>query len=274
MSVDISRQHQKRQIQAIPYSGASHILVRQSDAHILDDVQYSLPGQPPYAVLKDANNSELEAIGIGTLRMAGLQPTAYIFGDNKLAANLLGLAPFCDLGCTAVFKQRTFQLFQQRQQGPIMTGTRQPGQSLWQVAIPKAVTSDHIPPQFPHTRQGFYIEANFVSQQDNASYVRFVHAALGYPAPSTFLNAVTKGFINGPHQFHRLTAKMVRKHMPSTLATARGHLDKTQAKQPHKNSDAVSALLRHHTRQMQKDMQHNHSKLGLPPPLERTSSHH
>jgi hypothetical protein len=133
--------------------------------------------------------------------------------------------------------------------------------------MPKAVTSDRIPPQFPTTRQGLYIEANFVSQQDTASYVRFVHAALGYPAPSTFLNAVIKGFINGPNQFHRLTAQMVRKHMPSTLATARGHLDKTRAKPPHKTSDAVSALLRHHTRQMQKDMQRNHGKLGLTPLL-------
>jgi hypothetical protein len=42
---------------------------------------------------------------------------------------------------------------------------------------------------------------------------------------------------------------MVRKHMPNTLATARGHLDKTAANQPHPHSEAVSALQRHHTRQ-------------------------
>jgi hypothetical protein len=113
-------------------------------------------------------------------------------------------------------------------------------------------------------RSKIKVEANFVSHQDNSEYVRFVHAALGYPAPSTFLNAVTNGFINGPNQFHRLTAKMVRKHMPSTLATARGHLDKTRAGQPHKNSEAVSAQLRNHTRMMTKDIKHTHEKLDLP----------
>jgi hypothetical protein len=72
---------------------------------------------------------------------------------------------------------------------------------------------------------------------------------LGYPAPTTFLKAVSRGYINGPQQFSRLTQKMVRKHMPNTLATARGHLDKTAANQPHKQSEAVSALQRYQTRQ-------------------------
>ena len=42
---------------------------------------------------------------------------------------------------------------------------------------------------------------------------------------------------------------MVRKHMPNTLATARGHLDKTAANKPHQHSEAVSALQRYQTRQ-------------------------
>jgi hypothetical protein len=100
-----------------------------------------------------------------------------------------------------------------------------------------------------HNEQGVYVEANCASQQDNASYVRFVHAALGYPAPTTFLKAVTNGYITGPSQFPRLTPKMVRKYMPNTIATARGHLDKTRAKPPHDKSEAVSALQRLHNRQ-------------------------
>ena len=184
MSVNMARKNRTRHILAIPDSGASHILVRQSDAHILDDVQYSLPDQPPYAVLKAANNANLQSIGRGTLRMAGLQPTSYIFRDSELAANLLGLAPFCDLGCTAVFKQHTFQLFQQRGRGPIMTGTRQANQSLWRVEIPQAVMSDHIPPQFPTNQQGIYIEANFVSHQDTSAYVRFIQpCGIRLPGP-------------------------------------------------------------------------------------------
>ncbi len=125
---------------AVPDSGASHILVRKSDAHILHDVHFSDPQQPPYAILKAANNSELIAIGRGTLRLAGLKPPAYIFRDDQLAANLIGLAPFCDLGCTAIFKRQTFQLLRHRHSTPIMTGTRTTSQSLWQIAIPTAIT--------------------------------------------------------------------------------------------------------------------------------------
>ncbi len=121
------------------------------------------------------------------------------------------------------------------------------------IAIPTVVTTDHIPPPFPSDRKGVYIEANFASELDNASYVRFAHACFGYPAPTTFLNAVSRGFINGPNQFARLTAKMVRKYMPNTLATARGHLDKTAAKLPHQHSEAVSALQRFHDRKEKSD---------------------
>ena len=77
------------------------------------------------------------------------------------------------------------------------------------------------------------MEANAIMAQDARSYVHFVHACLGYPAPSTFLNAVTNGFITGPEQFPRLTTKMVRKHLPNTLPTAKGHLDRTPAALPH-----------------------------------------
>jgi hypothetical protein len=130
-------------ILAVPDSGASHILIRQSDAHILHDVLFTKPRQAPYAVLKAANNSELIAIGRRTLNIAGLRPPAYIFRDGDLAADLLGLAPFCDLGCTAVFGKHTFHLLQHKQSAPLMIGARKTNQALWHIAIPTAVSSDH-----------------------------------------------------------------------------------------------------------------------------------
>ncbi len=81
--------------------------------------------------------------------------------------------------------------------------------------------SDEIPP--PSQDHGLYIEANVVTAQDNASYVKFINVALGYPAPYTLCNAVKVGYITGPHQFPRLTTKMIRKNWPNELATARGH---------------------------------------------------
>ena len=186
---------------AIPDSGASHILLRESDIHILQNVQYSKPNEAPFAVLKAANNAELTAIGRGTLSLAGLQPTAYIFRQGELATNLLGLAPFCDLGCEAIFSKNGFKLFGPNQSTPFLTGSRSPGQSLWKVNISMKTVSDHIPPPYPIKEKGLYIEANCISHHDNASYVRFVHAAMGYPAPSTFMTAVTNGYITGPGQY-------------------------------------------------------------------------
>ncbi len=45
--------------------------------------------------------------------------------------------------------------------------------------------------------------------------------------PTTFLQAVQRGYITAPNQFPRLMSKLVRKHMPSSEATAKGHLNKT-----------------------------------------------
>ena len=48
---------------------------------------------------------------------------------------------------------------------------------------------------------------------------------------------------------------MVRKHIPNAMATAKGHLDRKPSSLPHAQSDAVSALRRHHTREAQAQQQ-------------------
>ncbi len=80
------------------------------------------------------------------------------------------------------------------------------------------------------------------SKHSDTDYVHFVHASLGFPAPTTFMNAARKGFINGTNKYTRLTSKLVAKHMPNAMATARGHLERKPASQPHSASQAVSAL--------------------------------
>ncbi len=80
------------------------------------------------------------------------------------------------------------------------------------------------------------------SKHSNKYDVHFVHASLGFPAPTTFMNAARKGFINGTNKYTRLTAKLVAKHMPNAVATARGHLERKPASQPHSASQSVSAL--------------------------------
>jgi hypothetical protein len=48
---------------------------------------------------------------------------------------------------------------------------------------------------------------------------------------------------------HQYTSKSVAKHMPNAMATARGHLERKPASQPHSASQSVSALKRLHAEQ-------------------------
>ncbi len=184
---------------------------------------------PPFAVLKAANGQHLTAIGQGLFTVATIAVMAFVFADQDLASNLLGLIPFANAGCTSTFKPYTFHVFPPGDQSAIVSGTRTDSSSLWHVRLQRGqapqnehVRTDGIPP--PHSSKGTYVEAHAASHLDNASYVRYVHASLGYPAPTTFLRAVEKGLITGPSQFPRLTPKLVRKHLPNAMAT-KGHLD-------------------------------------------------
>ena len=61
-------------VSAIADSGASHVLLRQSDSHILSETEFS--SSKPYAVLTAANNATINAIGRGTLTVQTISITA------------------------------------------------------------------------------------------------------------------------------------------------------------------------------------------------------
>jgi len=56
-------------------------------------------------------------------------------------------------------------------------------------------------------------------------FVAFVNVSFGYPAFSTFLKAVRKGWLK---RFPRLTAHMASVNPLHAIATAKGHLDLTR----------------------------------------------
>ncbi len=212
-------------LSTIADTGASHILFREADASILTQVTRCTRDKP-CATLKAANGALLRATGRGKLTIANIQVEAYIFQNEDFANNLLGMIPFSNLGCTAIFKPHWFGVYPPKNRTPIIVGTRTTSAGLWFVDLAQFAStdscgvSDCIPPPSP-AHPGAYIEANAIALHDNASYVKFVHASLGYPAPSTFLRAVTEGYITGPHQFSRLTPKMVRKFIPNAMPSYR-----------------------------------------------------
>ena len=158
------------------------------------------------------------------------------------------MAPFADCGCTAVFTSQNFHLYHRKIL--LVTGKRY-SENLWHVALCQGPTTQGqatFPDGAPTTRVLLLHD----DTRRYKNYVQFVHACMGSPPPTTFLQAVQRGYLAGDDQFPRLTARMVRKHMPNSMATARGHLNKTPVGQPHALSNSVSARRRNFNKQKAK----------------------
>ena len=247
-------------------TGASHVLFRQEDSHCLSHVQFSPPCSSPFAILSAANGAALNAIGRGMFTVGTVTIVAFIFRDTDLIHNLMGIAPFADLGCTATFTAKRFTLTHLGND-PILIGTRHTS-NLWRIPIPRQ--NSKLVPDYG-ANQVTLLHQTAIPE---AEHIRFVHASLGHPTPTTFLTAVARGFINDVTQFPRLTTKNVRRHMPNSEASARGHLRKTPTAQPHAGSDAVSALHRYHKAEVIKELKRKHlsNNLGsLYPPFNPTT---
>jgi hypothetical protein len=185
-------------------SGASHILVRQEHIHVLKDVVMSAPNTKSFASLKSAKKgAELSAIGRGLLQIGPFSLQAFIFNDDELEDTLLGLDPLTEHGCTAIFTHESFHLYYKTNPEPILSGSKKSNQKAWKVQIQQQTKAPDIVP-VPVASSAFAGKLQGTRQTDS-EYVQFVHASLGFPAPTTFMNAVRKRFITGPNQYTRLT---------------------------------------------------------------------
>jgi hypothetical protein len=76
----------------------------------------------PFAILSAANGASLNAIRRGMFTVGTVTIVAFIFRDVDLIHNLMGIAPFADLGCTATFTAKRFTLTHLGKD-PILIGT-------------------------------------------------------------------------------------------------------------------------------------------------------
>jgi hypothetical protein len=89
-------------ISMIVDSGASHVLIRQEHAHVLQHV--TCDNSKSYATIKCAKQGAiLTAIGMGSLNIGRFRIQAYICRNHELQYSLLGLNPLTIKGCTAEF---------------------------------------------------------------------------------------------------------------------------------------------------------------------------
>jgi hypothetical protein len=148
---------------------------------------------------------------------------------------LLSIGLLCDYGCTAMFTRDAVTI--QKDNAVILHGPREPHTGLWKIPLDPALPLPTPATQIPVPYAANYTnhvhsdsDSGILRHQANSTYhqptqaalVSFLHTAAGSPVPSTWVRAIHAGhFATWPG----LTAELVHKHLPPSLATAKGHLD-------------------------------------------------
>jgi hypothetical protein len=136
-----------------------------------------------------------------------------------LAHPLLSISQLCDHGCVATFNNTEVRITDASAK-LVMRGLRDPTTNLWTIPLHNPTSPDD------HTTDTHMVRpptAAFSAYHTNnlVDHVKFLHAACGYPVPSTWIRAIESGhFATWPG----LTADLVRKHLPKAMATAQGHM--------------------------------------------------
>jgi hypothetical protein len=138
---------------------------------------------------------------------------AHMFPDLH-QHSLLSIGKFCDQGYEAVFTNTNVTIQKPGHQS--IHGQRHPATGLWTVPLPTDTNDNQKIP----------------SEQINSVYattnlrdlVQYLHQCCYSPTPSAWIKAIQLGnFATWPG----LTADLVRKHLPKSAATVKGHLRQT-----------------------------------------------
>jgi hypothetical protein len=126
---------------------------------------------------------------------------------SQIRDSPLSIGVLCDHDCTAIFDKTKVTVRHHNQ--TVLIGHRDPITKLWTIPV-----SDQ--PSIHHVANNVY------EQRTQPNLVQYTHAACGYPTTSTWIQAIDKGhFVTWPG----LTASLVRKHLPKSIPTSKGHLD-------------------------------------------------
>lgn len=174
-------------------------------------------------MVRVANNGIIQSTEKGTLRVptftgSDIVITGYIFPDHTLSHNLAGFSNFCNEGCTVTLTQIGITV--SRDGVTIWAGEKAPNDKLWFLDL-SSIGTPTLHPADTATTDAM----SAIHLDSDAEYVRFVHAALGSPPLTTFLKAISNGWLSN---LPRLTTLMVRRNAPDMRNCAMGHLDTTR----------------------------------------------
>ena len=123
-------------------------------------------------------------------------------------SSLISIGQLCDVGCQATFDQKSVNITNHGD--TILTGHRDFTTGLWRFPL---TMRDATQPQ----------QVNSAYQTKSLpDLVAFLHAAAFIPSPSTWLNAIKKGF---SQSWPGLTTEVVSKYLPKSPTTAMVHMD-------------------------------------------------
>ena len=140
---------------------------------------------------------------------------AHIFPDLHNSA-LVSISQFCDNNFEARFTKLQVQILDGHR--VILTGQRDPCTGLWHIPLQMSPTS---PTPTPSTDTPSPSANNIHELRTKQNIVQYLHQAAGSPVPSTWIKAIDSGFFT---TWPGLTSDLVKKHLPKSLATAKGHL--------------------------------------------------
>ena len=136
----------------------------------------------------------------------------HIFPDMGAKA-LLSIAQFVDHGYKAVLKPTSISLIHETNPDLSFEGGRDPNTRMWTIDL------HHLPQR---TTQQPHMQINSVCQLSlKKDIIKYLHRAAGSPTTATWCAAIANGnYATWPG----LTANDVRKYLPKSIATAKGHM--------------------------------------------------
>ena len=186
-------------------TGTTGHYIAMNDQACLTDIQ---PTVPLTVTLPDGSTATSTHTGL--LNLPHLPPAArecHLFPTFR--GSLISIGLLCDHGMVATFDATKVTITHNGQ--TVLSGHRSPAMPLWMFRLAPAHTD---PP----------IAANVAPTTTQKDLIAFLHAAMGSPAISTLTTAIRCGYTRIPG----LTVKALHRHPPTSMATAKGHLDRTR----------------------------------------------
>jgi hypothetical protein len=157
-------------------------------------------------------------------------------------SSLISFGKLCDAGCEAKFDNQKVVITKNNIN--LLRGQRDRCTGLWRIPLTNneesTITSNRptmecnnattIPPNQMHSKPDATIGHNTVCYNAYQHHkipelIQYLHAAAFSPVPSTWIAAIQREYYQS---WPGLTAAAVRKHLPKSEATTKGHLDQTR----------------------------------------------